>query len=75
MKKLICLTVLYFIVFSSVNAGEKKLASYVTIVSTSNNIDAEARNFAYMNNLKIVGTRVTKQGDNWVKTIKVIPAN
>ena len=54
-------------------AGEKP-ASFITVVRSSNRfLDSEAPNFAYMNNLKIVGSRVSKQGDNWVKIIKVVP--
>jgi hypothetical protein len=73
MKKIICSIFLYLIMGYCLQAGDKPV-SFVTVVSSSGTfIDREARNFAYMNNLKIIGSRVTKQGDNWVKVIKVVP--
>ena len=73
MKKIIYFLFLYFILAFYLEASDKP-TSFVTIVSSSNiSLASEARNFAYMNNLKIVGSRLTKQGDNWVKIIKVVP--
>jgi hypothetical protein len=73
MKKIIYFLFLYFTLTFCLEAGEKP-ASFITVVrSSSLFLDSEARNFAYMNNLKIVGSKVSKQGDNWVKIIKVVP--
>lgn len=73
MKKIIYLIFLYFISAFYLKAGDKSI-SFITIVKSSSiSANAEAHNFAYMNNLKIVGSKMTKQGDNWVKIIKVVP--
>lgn len=73
MKKIIYFLFLYFVFQLHLEANEKPV-SFITIIRPSNiSLASEARNFAYMNNLKIVGSRLTKQGDNWVKIIKVVP--
>jgi hypothetical protein len=53
--------------------GENKSVSFISISGSLNFVKTEARNTAYMNGLKIIGTRTTKQGELWTTVVKVVP--
>lgn len=58
---------------SFIKAGDKPV-SFLTVVGPSlRSVKVESNNTAYMNGMKIIASRTIKSGDNWVRTVKVVP--
>jgi hypothetical protein len=74
MKKIYYFILLYCSIIFTSFGGENKSVSFITITGPSLNfVKVEAHNTAYMNGMKIIGSRTLKQGNNWITVAKVIP--
>jgi len=74
MNKLYCIFFIYFYTMFSSPAQERKNISFLTVVGSSlSNVNVQAHNAAYINGMKIIGTRTTKQGNTWTKIVKIEP--
>lgn len=71
MNKLNYIIFLFFCLTSFLHAGEKNI-SFLTVVGPSlRDVKIQAHNTAYINGMKIIGTRTVKTGDTWITTVKI----
>jgi hypothetical protein len=73
MKKSIYLIILNLLLICNGFSQEKNVSFVTTVGTTLRSVQVQANNIAKFNRMKIVGIRTTKQGDNWVRVVKLIP--
>jgi len=71
MRKLICFILIFFYCATISYSGEKNVSFLTVVGPTLNSVKVQAHNTAYINGMKIIGSRTTKAGNNWVRTVKI----
>lgn len=70
--KIIIYFLLIFLNYTFYSLANDKNISFITVTGASlRSVTTQTHNAAYMNGMKIVGSRTVKVGDNWVRTVKI----
>ena len=72
--KIIIYFLLIFLNYTFYSLANDKNISFITVTGASlRSVTTQTHNAAYMNGMKIIGTKTVKLGDTWVRTVKVTP--